>query len=74
MEVNPETCELMHFGKSNSGRRHKVNGSALRNVEEQGDRRDKFRCFLQVALKVERVVKKTFDMLAFISHNIEYKS
>ena len=74
LEFNTDKCEVLHFGKSNQGRTCTVNGRVLESVEEQRDRGVQVHSSLKAASQVDRVVKKVFNTLAFISQGIEYRS
>ena len=64
----------MHFGKSNQGRTYALNGKALGSVEEQRNVGVEVYSLLKVASQIDRVVKKAFSTLAFISQGTEYRS
>ena len=51
-----------------------MNGRALGSVEEQRDLGEQGHSLLKVASQVDRLVKKAFSTLAFISQDIEYRS
>ena len=67
MEFNPEKCEVVHFGRTNSKAESKVNGRILGSVEEQRDLGVYVHRSLKVASQVDRAVKKAYGVLAFIS-------
>ena len=74
MEFNPDKCEVINFGRSNSGGSYKVNGRTIRSIDTQRDLFMQVQRSLKVAAQVEKVVKKAYGMLAFIGRGIEYKS
>ena len=37
MEFNPDKCEVMHFGRSNTDRKYTVNGRTLKSIDRQRD-------------------------------------
>ena len=71
MELNPEKFEVVHFGKTNSKAEYKVNGRIVGSVEEQRDLRVHVHRFLKVASQVDRVDKKTYGVLGFISRGLD---
>ena len=73
MEFNLDKCVVMHFGRLNQGRTYSVNGRALGRVAEQRDLGVHVHSSLKVESQVDKVVKKAFSMLGFISQNIEYR-
>ena len=74
MEFNTEKFEVLHFGTSNKGRTYTVNGRPLGSVVEQRDLGVQVLGSLKVESQVDKVVKKAFGTVAFISHSIEYGS
>ena len=48
MEFNPDKCEVMHFGRSNSGGSCKINGRTIRSIDTQRDLGVQFHRFLKV--------------------------
>ena len=74
MEFNLNKCKVMHFGRSNSGGRYKINGKTIRSIDTQKDPGIQVHRSLKVAAQLEKVVKKAYGMLAFIARGIEYKS
>ena len=70
MEFNPDKCEVMHFGRSNTDRKYTVNKS----IDRQRDLGVQVHRSLKVATQVEKVVKKAYDMLAFIGRGTEFKN
>ena len=74
MEFNPDKCEVIHFGRNNLESEYVMNGRTLGKTDEQRDLGVKVHKSLKAAGHVDRVVKKAFGMLAFISRGIEYKS
>ncbi|XP_059805558.1 uncharacterized protein LOC132380631 [Hypanus sabinus] len=73
MEFNLEKCEVVHFGRTNSKAEYKVNGRILGSVEEQRDLGVHVHRSLKVASQVDRVVKKVYRVLTFISQGKEFK-
>jgi len=73
MEFNPDKCKVMHFGRFNVGGKYTVNGRTLKSIDRQRDLGVQVHRSLKVATQVEKVVKKTYGMLAFISQGIEFK-
>ena len=73
-EFNPEKCEVVYFGRTNSKAEYNVNGRILGSVEEQKDLGVHVPRSLKVASQVDRVVKKAYGVLGFISRRIEFKS
>ena len=74
MEFYLDECEVIHFGRSNQDRTYSFNGRVLWRVTEQKDLGVQVHSSLKVESQVDRVVKKAFSMLGFISQNIEYRS
>ena len=74
MEFNPDKCEVMYFGRFNSGGSFQINGRTIRSIDTQKDLGVQLHRSLKVAAQVEKVVKKAYGMLAFIGWGIEYKS
>ena len=37
MEFNPDKCEVMHFGRSNTDGKYTVNGRTLKSIDRQRD-------------------------------------
>ena len=74
MEFNPDKCEVMHFGRSNTDRKYTVNGRTLKSIDRQRDLGVQIHRSLKVAMQVEKVVKKAYGMLAFIGWGIEFKN
>ena len=72
MEFNPDKCEVMHFGRSNTDRKYTVNGRTLRSIDRQRDLGVHVHRSLKVAMQVEKVVK-AYGMFAFIGRGIELK-
>ena len=66
MEFNPNKCEVMHFGRSNTDRTYTLNGRTLRSIDRQRDLGVQVHRPLKVAMQVEKVVKKAYGMLAII--------
>ena len=58
MEFNPDKCEVMHFGRSNSGGSYKINGRTIRSIDTQRDLGVQVHRSLKVAAQVEKMVKK----------------
>ena len=52
MELNPEKCEVIHFGRCNLTRKYSMNGKTLGCSEEQRD----IDVFVHRSLKAERQV------------------
>jgi len=73
-ELNPDKCEVMHFGRSNAGRKYTVNGRTLKSIDRQKDLGVQVHRSLKMAAQVNKVVKKAYGMLAFISRGIEFKN
>ena len=69
MEFNPDKCEVMHFGRSNT-----ENERTLKRIDRQRDLGVQVHRSLKVAMQVEKVVKKAYGMLAFIGWGIEFKN
>lgn len=63
---NSDKYKMLNFGISKQDRIFTVNGRALESVAEQIDLAS-----LKVVSQMDRVVKKVFDMLAFLK-GIEY--
>ena len=74
MEFNPDRCEVMHFGRSNTNRKYTVNSRTLKSIARQRDLGVQVHRSLKVAMQVEKVVKKAYCMLAFIARGIEFKN
>eukprot|EP00061_Rhincodon_typus_P017652 g46441.t1 len=66
MEFSLDKCEVLHFGKVNQGQTCTLNGKVLRSVAERGDVGVQVHNSLKVESQVDRIVKKSFGMLAFI--------
>ena len=60
MEFNPDKCEVMHFGRSNSGESYKINGRTIRSIDTQ---RVQVHRSLKVAAQVKKVVKKAYHRI-----------
>eukprot|EP00061_Rhincodon_typus_P008102 g30429.t1 len=73
MKFNPCKYEVLHFGRSNVKEKYTVNDRTLNTIEAQKDLGVQVHSSLKVATQVEKVVKKAYDMLAFIGQGIEYK-
>ena len=73
MEFNPDKCEVMHFGRSNTDRKYTVNDRTLKGIDRQRDLGVQVHRSLKVATQVEKV-KKAYGMLAFIGQGIEFKN
>jgi len=74
MEFNPDKCEVMHFGRSNAGRKYTMNGRTLKSIDRQRDLGVQVHKSLKVATQVVKLVKKAYEMLAFIGRGIEFKN
>ena len=74
MEIIPDKSEVLHFGRTCFGVNYTVNGRTLRNFQVQRDLGTHFHSPLKVATQVAKVIKKAYDMLAFNSQGIQYKS
>ena len=74
MEFNPDKCEVMHFGRSNTDRKYTVNGRTLKSIDRQRDLGVQVYRSLKVAMQVEKVVKKAYSVFAFIGRGIEFKN
>lgn len=67
MEFNTGKCELVHFGTSNEDKASTVNGRELGKGVKERDLGMQVHGCLKVVSHVDRVVKKAFTTLAFIS-------
>ena len=56
MEFNLDKCEVMHFGRSNTGRKYTINGRTLQSIDRQRDLGVQVHRSLKVAMQVEKVV------------------
>ncbi|XP_059499605.1 uncharacterized protein LOC132207732 [Stegostoma tigrinum] len=74
MKFNVNKCEVLHFGKKNTGMDCFLNGEKGRKAEVQRDLGVLVQDSLKVNLQVESVIKKANVMLSFISRGLEYKS
>ena len=74
MASNLDKCEVMHFGRSNTDSKFTVNGRTFKSIDRQRDLGVQVHRSLQVAMQVEKVVKKAYGMLAFIGRGIEFKN
>ena len=57
----------MHFGRSNAGGKNTVNGRTLKSIDRQRDLGVQVHRSLKVATQVEKVFKKAYGLLAFIT-------
>lgn len=71
---DPTECGVMHFGRMNVRRMYTVNGKTLNGINMQRDLGAQIHSSVKMAAHVDRVVKKTYGMHAFIDAGIVYKS
>ena len=72
-EFNPDKCEVMHFGRSDTDRKYTVNVRTQKSIDGQRDLGGQVHRSLKVAMQVEKVVKKAYGMLAFIGQALSLK-
>lgn len=66
-------CEVVHFGRSNARGYCIVNGKIPGSIDVQRNLAVPVSAPVKEETQVVRVVKKAYNMLAFISWRIEYK-
>jgi len=62
MDFNPDKCEVMHFGRSNTGGKYTVNGRTFKSIDRQRDLGVQVNRSLKVAMQVEKVIEKALSL------------